>query len=145
MLEANFYQVNDIDSNSLAPLLFKIIEQNKKVLIYCEDLAKIKELDNSLWSFGRNKFLPHITIFDKNFEFPRQPILLTNEQINSNQADYLILLNQAPLEFTKQFSRIFYFYCNNDNFLIDNIKNDLATNSFAIKSFKKDGAKWVSL
>lgn len=142
-MEATFYQVNIIDSQSLAPLLFKIIDQDKKALVYCQDTNKIKELDASLWSYGRNKFLPHITIFDNNFDFLRQPILLSNQQENHNQADYLILLSKAENNFIKNFNRIFYFY--NDDSEIKDIKNDLLDSSFSIKSFKKDGAKWVTI
>lgn len=144
-MEANFYQVEEISSAAIAPLLFKIIEQGKKALIYCPDNETITNLDASLWSFGRNKFLPHVTIFDKDFDFSRQPIVLTNEQDNINQADYLLLLREADKNFIKKFERIFYFYNANDNSKIDQIKNDLEQDSFAIKSFKKDGAKWVTL
>src|SRR6056300_309352 len=111
-MEATFYQVENLDSSSLAPLLFKILEQKKKVLIYCQNDELIKQLDNSLWSYGRNKFLPHITIFDKNFDMIRQPIILSNQELNSNNADYLILLDLASEKFIQNFSRIFCFYSN---------------------------------
>jgi DNA polymerase IIIc chi subunit len=143
-MEANIYQVDSIDSLTIAPLLFKFLEQQKKAIIYCHDIEIIKKLDNSLWSYGRNKFLPHITIFDKDFDMKRQNIILSNEEINPNNAQYIILLDRASPQFLKQFSRIFCFNLINDNGKFLSFKKDFQDNLFTIKSYKKDGNKWIS-
>ncbi len=143
-MEATLYQVDKIDSIALAPLLFKVLEQGKKVLIYCENSDLIRELDNSLWSYGRNKFLPHITIFDKDFDLKRQPIILSNEQKNFNEADYLIILDVVEDDFLKQFSRVFCFTLNGNINKNNHLKQSFEKNSFTIKSYKKDGVKWIS-
>ena len=71
-IEINFYQVSNIVENgvakSIAPLLLKILEDGKRALIYSKDTIMINSLDNGLWSFGKNKFIPHVTIFDQEFE-----------------------------------------------------------------------------
>ena len=58
----------------------------------------IKEIDSNLWSFGRNKFIAHITIFDEDFDLKRQVALITNKE-NSNSANYLIFIDEVSASF----------------------------------------------
>ncbi len=74
--EINFYEVDESIVKALAPLAIKIINEGKKVLIYCALESQMQELDKSLWSYGRSKFIAHITINDQEFEMLRQPILI---------------------------------------------------------------------
>ena len=131
--EINFYQVDDVIIKSLAPLLIKILDEKKKVLVFGKNENQLKELDNSIWSYGRNKFIPHVTIFDDGFETKRQPIFLTNKEENSNDADYLVFLDEPNEAFINKFSRVFYFY-------------EPGKFSAKIKpsnSYKKQDGKWV--
>jgi DNA polymerase IIIc chi subunit len=113
-IEVNFYQIENIIetpiAKTMAPLLLKILEEKKKTLIYSKEIALIKAIDNELWNFGRNKFIPHVTVFDQGFVALKQPIFITNEENNHNEADYLLLLDEASKDFVSKFSRIFYFY-----------------------------------
>src|ERR1700748_2111137 len=104
--EVNFYQIEEGVVKSLAPLLLKILEEGKKALIFSLNQKQISEIDASLWSYGRNKFIPHITVFDKEFSFERQPILISNREENLNKADYLIFLDVPSDDFLTKFSRI---------------------------------------
>ncbi len=85
-IEINFYQVSNLAENgiakSIAPLLLKILEDGKRAMIYSKDPVTINALDNGLWSFGKNKFIPHVTIFDQEFETKKQPIFITNQEEN---------------------------------------------------------------
>ncbi len=147
--EINFYQVSNLIENgiakSVAPLLLKVLEEKKKTLIYSKDTTLINALDNGLWSFGKNKFIPHVTIFDQEFEPKNQPIFLTNQEENHNQADYLLLFDEATTKFISNFSRIFYFYDDSKAALAKNIAANYqaVTNNF--NSYKKDPAsqKWI--
>jgi len=139
--ETNFYQYEGLLVQSLAPIVLKILEEKKKVLIFSEDERQLKELDNSLWSYGRNKFIPHITIFDKGFDLIRQPVLLTNKEENSNCANYLIFLSETKQDFISNFDRAFYFY---DNSSLDSA-NKLSQELSPKNSYKKEGGKWVKI
>lgn len=152
--EFNFYLVPNLIENgiakAIAPLLLKILEENKKILIYSKDTTLINSLDNGLWSFGKNKFIPHITIFDQEFErqnipLTKQPIVITNEEKNSNQADYLVLLDQADTKFVSNFPRIFYFSDASNNDLAKKIKTDYQEITENFNCYKKDptSQKWV--
>ena len=108
--EINFYQIEGAVSGSIAPLLLKILDEKKKALIFCKNKVKIKEIDDSLWSYGRNKFIPHSIVFDHELKPERQPVLITNEEKNLNKSDYLIFLDEPSENFIKSFSRVFYFF-----------------------------------
>ncbi len=133
--EINFYEVDESIIKALAPILVKINNEGKKSLIYCANESQIEEIDKSLWSYGRSKFIAHVTINDQDFDFLRQPILITNKEINSNKADYLIFLDEPNKSFLSEFSRAFYFYENHPN--IANLKPD--------NSYKKENGKWLKV
>ncbi len=143
--EINFYQIDDVVTKSLAPLLIKVLEDKKKALIFCADKAKIKEIDDSLWTFGKNRFIAHLTIFEKDIEqisnWKRQPILLSNEEENKNDADYLVIIDEPSNAFVSSFKRVFYFY---DSSAIENVKKFAKKmgEDFKIKSYKKIDTKW---
>lgn len=141
-MEINFYQCDESLVKSMAPLTLKILEENKKALIFCRDQIRIKEIDDGLWSYGKNKFIPHVTVFDKSFELTRQPILISDKEENFNQADYLILTEEVDENFAQKFSRIFFFY--------DALNSGKALTAAAkfkklagkINSYKKQDGKW---
>ncbi len=133
--EINFYQVDETIIKALAPLLLKILEEGKKALIFCSDQAQIKAIDDSLWSYGRSKFIPHVTISDKDFSFERQQILISNKEENSNQADYLVFLSEPSANFISSFSRVFYFF----------EEGKFSAQSKPTNFYKKEDGKWVKV
>jgi DNA polymerase IIIc chi subunit len=137
--EINFYQIDESLVKSLAPLLLKVLSENKKALVFCKNIEQIKDIDGSLWSYGRNKFIPHITILDKDFELNRQPIFLSNEEKNSNNANYLVFLDEPSKAFMEGFERVFYFFAESN---FDEAKS-LAAKLKPQNCYKKQDAKWV--
>ena len=133
--EINFYQVDETIIKSLAPLLIKVLEEKKKALVFCANQDQVKEIDASLWSYGRNKFIPHVTISDREFVMERQPILITDKEENSSKADYLVFLSEPSEAFISKFSRVFYFY----------EEGKFAAKSKPKNSYKKTDGKWVKI
>ena len=128
----NFYQVDDDIIKAMAPILLKVIEEKKRAFIYVKDSAQVEKIDAGLWSYGRSKFIPHAMIFDKDFVLAKQPIIISNNCENINQADYLIFLDEPETSFIAQFTRIFYFYTQLPK--CQNIKPD--------NIYKKVDGKW---
>ena len=91
-------------------MLIKVLEEKKKALVFCANQNQIKEIDDSLWSYGRNKFIPHVTVSDENFVAERQPIFITDKEENSNKADYLVFLSEPSESFISSFKRVFHFF-----------------------------------
>lgn len=131
--EINFYQVDETIIKSLAPLLIKVLDEKKKALVFCADQKQIAEIDASLWTYGRSKFIPHVTISDKEFKMKRQPILITDKEENTNEADYLVFLSEPSEVFISKFARVFYFY----------EEGKFAAKVKAKNSYKKELGKWV--
>ncbi len=132
--EINFYQVDETIIKSLAPLLLKVLDEKKKALVFCANAAQIKEIDGALWSYGRNKFIPHVTDLDhKEFEMERQPIVITDKEENPNKADYLVFLSEPSEGFVTGFKRVFYFY----------EPGKLQAKLKPTNSYKKESGKWV--
>lgn len=134
MTQLNFYQIDDDPIiKSIVPLLIKILGQKEKTLIFCQSEQEISQIDNALWNFGRDKFIPHATILDKNFDLKKQPIIITNQEQNANDATMLVFTYPPSENFLKNFTRSFYF------FEEGNCQSNLKPNSF----YKKINGKWV--
>jgi DNA polymerase IIIc chi subunit len=137
--EVSFYQIDESLAKSLAPLLIKVLSEDKRAMVFCKNENQIKEIDSALWSYGRHKFIAHATVLDKDFELPRQPVLISNEEKNINKADYLVFIDEPSQSFISSFSRVFYFF-SEQNF--DEAKK-LAAKLKPQNCYKKDDAKWV--
>jgi DNA polymerase-3 subunit chi len=137
--EINFYQADEEIIKSIAPLLIKILDEKKKAFIFCKNHEQIVTLDNSLWSYGRNKFIPHITIFDKEFELERQPILISDKEENANKADYLVFLDMPSNSFLSSFERVFHFFEEQNFAKSEKIAQELKPKN----CYKKSDGKWT--
>lgn len=133
--EINFYEVDEGIIKAMAPLLLKILDEKKRAIIFIKNIDKINEVDSALWSYGRSKFIPHITILDKDFELTNQPIIISHLEENINNADYLIFLDEPSPDFVKSFTRAFYFFESQSNPI--NIK----PNNF----YRKISGKWTKI
>ncbi len=140
-MEINFYQVDDIIYKSIAPLLMKVLDEDKKALIYCQNEQQVSEIDNGLWSFSKTKFIAHGTKTTK-LDPAKQPVFITDELENSNQAEYLITLGEVEENFLKQFGKIFYFFSSGNVVDARKLWVKYKEQSFALNFYKKDGGGW---
>lgn len=104
MSEIRFYhlQTQSIEQ-ALPALLAKAITTGKRILVRGSDEARIKKLNDVLWSYDANSFLPHGI---KKDGFSNQhPIYLTaDNDDNPNKAEVLITIDGAELDNSDQFS-----------------------------------------
>ncbi len=143
-MEINFYQIDDILHKSMAPLLQKILEDKKKVLIYSKNAELLKQIDDGLWSFSKTKFLPHATKFEKSDPI-KNPIFLTDSEENENQAEFLIMLDQTSDDFAKNFTKIFHFFDNNNLAEAKKLWSYYKQKSANLNFYKKDQGKWIKV
>lgn len=137
--ETNFYQYDDLLIRSLAPIVIKTLDEKNRLLILCQDEKQVKEIDLDLWSYGRNKFIPHATILDKDIDLKRQPVLITTKEENQNDANYLVFLTKTNNDFVNKFKRAFYFYSESDMQNAENLVKILNPKN----TFKKENGKWI--
>ena len=108
--EITFYEVEEDLHKSLGLLLYKIWQDGKKSLFFLPNKQQLEEFDAFLWSFARNKFLPHCTILDTEFVLEQQPILLSHLPENTNNADVLLFLQPPENNFVANFQKVCYFF-----------------------------------
>jgi DNA polymerase-3 subunit chi len=87
-------------------LVRKARAANCQVVLYADDRAQMKALDEALWTFSELDFLPHVMAGDA--LSPRTPIILADE--NSNELPHhqiLINLSAATPANFAQFERMF--------------------------------------
>lgn len=133
MTEVSFYhlQIEPLEK-ALPRLLEKVLARDFRVLVrtVSTDLAEI--LDDSLWTYKADSFLPHGLATDSDAP-ERQPILLSTEETqNPNAANVLTLLEDAPAADLSSFERCLYMFNGNDD-------DALALARARWKQFKDEG------
>ncbi len=90
-----FYHLERTSLDQALPeLLEKTLAKGWRALVRTSTPDRIDHLDDWLWSWREDSFLPHATAQDP--EPARQPVLLTTAADNPNRAQALFLLDGAP-------------------------------------------------
>lgn len=122
MTETLFYHLEKRDLEDVLPgLVEKSLSRGWKVLIRCDSADRADALDTLLWTYN-DGFLPHAQQGDG--EARRQPVLLTVEEGNANDAAILFLVGGASPpdwneEPTKALSRIALLFDGRDPSALD--------------------------
>lgn len=141
-MKINFYQTNDLLHKSIAPILLKILEENKRALIFAQEKDLLQQIDDGLWSFSKTKFIPHGTIND-DVKPEDQPVFLHDSAKNLNDADYLIMLDKLEDKFLDNFEKIFYFFNDDSLAKAKDLWRYYKSKDFELNFYKKEGTKWV--
>lgn len=97
MTEIRFYHLQTQTLEQALPrLLMKAYNQGKKILVRVPDEKRVEELNRHLWTFHPDSFLPHGS--QKNGRAAHQPIWLTSNDENANEATVLVLTDGAEHE-----------------------------------------------
>ncbi len=97
MSEALFYHLEYRSLDDVLPsLLEKTRERGWKANVRVGSAERMQALDTHLWSYSEQTFLAHGTAAEGNSD--RQPIYLTTEEDNPNNADVLFLVDGARVE-----------------------------------------------
>lgn len=96
MTDIRFYHLKTKTVDEALPaLLSKALELKKRILVRVPDKKTADDLNESLWTFDPNSFLPHGT--SGNGHESEQPVLLTAENDNLNCSKILFLVNGAEM------------------------------------------------
>ncbi|WP_422375925.1 DNA polymerase III subunit chi [Roseibium sp.] len=98
---------------ALPQLLQKCLERDWKVVVQTGSQERCSALDAHLWTFADDSFLPHGTRADGYAE--HQPIYLTPEQDNPNEADVRFLVDRAEPPALGGYKRAIYMFDGNDD------------------------------
>jgi DNA polymerase-3 subunit chi len=94
MTEALFYHLERRGFDDVLPgLVEKTLERGWRAVVRTESAERAQAIDNLLWTYNDQTFLPHAQAGDGNPA--RQPVLITVEDGNPNGAQVLFLVGGA--------------------------------------------------
>ena len=94
MSEVLFYHLERRALEDVLPgLVERSLERKWRVLIKCESADRAAAIDNLLWTYDDQSFLPHAQLGDG--DAARQPVLIAVEDTNANKSDVLFLVGGA--------------------------------------------------
>jgi DNA polymerase-3 subunit chi len=88
---------------ALPELLEKTLQRGWKAVVRAREPARAAQLDEWLWTYRDDSFLPHGV--DQEPNAARQPILVTTADQNPNGADALFVVDGAELGATEDYQR----------------------------------------
>ena len=96
----------------LPTLLEKTLERGWRALIKSSHAHRLDELDERLWTFEEERFLPHGRADQPHAD--RQPVLLSESGENLNGAQALFIVDDAELGATEGIERCFIIFDGRD-------------------------------
>jgi DNA polymerase IIIc chi subunit len=115
MIIFNFYKLPSAEDliSSISLICNKILDSDEKAIIKLNSKENLESLDEKLWTFSSGEFLPHMSVFAKEFsEYKEEvPVLLSLSTEKEIEAENLIILNPLEnIEDYKSFKRIFFLF-----------------------------------
>ncbi len=126
MSEVLFYHLERRTLDDVLPgLVEKTLERGWRALIRAESADRAQAIDSLLWTYSEESFLPHAQQGDG--DPARQPVLITVEETNANNANVLFLVGGAAAPAwngadTKALSRIVVMFDGRDTTAVDSAR-----------------------
>jgi DNA polymerase-3 subunit chi len=99
---------------SLPRLLEKALERNVTIVVQSPSQERIEQLDQLLWTYSEDSFLPHGREGDPHLD--ADPVALVTGQDNPNRASMRLLLDQAPFpDPLSDYDRVMVMFDGNDD------------------------------
>lgn len=121
-METWFYH---LERSALEPVLVDLLERTLKrgwrAVVRSPDPKRIEELDERLWTYRQESFLPHGLANEPLAE--RQPILLTTSEERPNGAHALFLLDGSELGALADYERRLYLFDGRDEAQLATARN----------------------
>ncbi|MFN3211628.1 MAG: DNA polymerase III subunit chi [Henriciella sp.] len=99
---------------AVGPLLEKCLERGWRVLAVSPEAARRAALDEALWTYDDQSFLPHGQAEAEGLEAGKQPILITKDTDNHNQAAVALLMDGVDLPVDAAFERCMVMFDDGD-------------------------------
>ena len=98
-----------LESSSLEQVLPQLLEKtlglHKRALVLCGSEQRVEAVNALLWTYDQESWLPHGSV--KDGDPVDQPIWLSVDEENLNNAEYLFLTDGAEAKSIGQFERCF--------------------------------------
>lgn len=126
MTDVLFYQLLRQPLEQVLPgLLERSLERGWRCIVQAGGEERVRALDDILWTYSEESFLPHGTDAD---EPEGQPILITTHSLNPNGAKARFLVDRASLpDDLTAYERIVLMFDGNDDEALQSARNDWKT------------------
>ena len=111
-----FYNSSQRDMVSdIGVLTEKLFLKNDRVVIFCADQETVNVIDDFLWAYKEDSFIPHS--IKKNEKTTVYPILISTSIDEGYKHDVLLVLNGVLIKAKdwQKFAKIYYFFDDQDN------------------------------
>ena len=148
MTQIIFYSTAPLQvEKTLFALLEKSLEKGNKSLLLFKDKEKCLSINEQLWTYKQNSFLPHISEDDQIYDNIDVPVYLTTKNENPFKAELLFSIDGFLPDNIDHFERVIIIIDINDELLNEKYKNyylDINKNFEDIVFYKSDdNGKWI--
>jgi DNA polymerase III subunit chi len=136
-MEILFYHLQQTTlEKSLPALLEKTLSRGWKGVVRVSSAERLKALDDHLWTYSDESFLPHSIEADA--QVSQQPVVLSLSDIRHNDAEVMFAVDGADLPTTEGWTRSVLMFDGNDAEALDKAR----TAWKAVKSDGHDATYW---
>ena len=100
---------------AVGPLLEKCLERGWRVIAVSPDVTRRAALDEALWTYDDQSFLPHGQAEAEGLVPADQPILITSAADNLNQASVALLMDGVDLSVDANYERCMVMFDDGDS------------------------------
>ena len=148
MTQIIFYSTAPLHvEKTLFALLEKSLEKGNKSLLLFKDKEKCLSINEQLWTYKQNSFLPHISEDDQIYDNIDIPVYLSTKNENPFKAELLFSIDGFLPDNIDHFERVIIIIDVNDELLNEKYKNyylDINKNFEDIVFYKSDdNGKWI--
>ena len=114
------------------------------MLVLASSSERVEHLNQLLWTYDEASFLPHGSARDGNAE--RQPIFLTTDAGNPNNATMLVLVDGAPGSGIENYQRVCDMFDGNDEAAVEQARQrwrDAKAAGHALTYWEQTPSGWV--
>ena len=113
-----FYHLTKFNlAQALPKLLEKTLKLEKRCIVKTVNEQQAEQLADGLWTYDAHSWLPHGTKKDGFSE--RQPIWITSEDDNPNEAEFLFLTHSAQQDDITAYERCFVVFDGREQHAVD--------------------------
>ncbi|MEO0549858.1 MAG: DNA polymerase III subunit chi [Pseudomonadota bacterium] len=99
---------------AVGPLLEKCLERDWRVLAVSREMSRRSALDEALWTYNDDSFLPHGQAEAEGLEAAAQPILISERADNLNGASVALIMDGMDLPVDAGFERCMVMFDDGD-------------------------------
>lgn len=113
--EVSIYQLTTHPVEKVLPkILEKVYSSGLRALVITDTAENMQTLNAALWTYSPGAFLPHGMEGQKSFEPQENPIWISLEAQNKNEANVLVLTNNQQVDQLSGYTRCVDIFDGND-------------------------------